>query len=74
MIRRAPALLPDVMDGKNVGMIERRNGPRFLLKAPQPLAVSGERLGQNFHRDIAPQPGVARSIQRSKSRHRKRRS
>jgi hypothetical protein len=38
------------------------DGPRFLLKAPQPLAVSGERLGQNFHRDIAPQPGVAGAI------------
>jgi hypothetical protein len=55
-------LLPDVMDGKDIGMIERSNGARFLLKAMQPLAFSGERLRQNFHRNIAPLPDVAGAI------------
>ena len=46
----------------NVEMIERSNGSRFLFKATQPLAVSGERLRSNFQRDIAPLPGVESAI------------
>ena len=42
-IRRA-LFLADVENRKNVGMVQRRRGSRFLREALQPVAISRERL------------------------------
>ena len=39
---RRAIVQPDVVNGQDVGMIECRGRPRFLLEAPQPLRVVGE--------------------------------
>src|SRR5262245_18468471 len=41
-------------------MIERRDRPRLLLEAPQPVAVGGELSRQRLDRHLALQPRVTR--------------
>jgi hypothetical protein len=43
-------------------MIQRRRGSRFLRKTLQPLAIRGERCGQNFDGDGAIQTRVVSAI------------
>ena len=45
---RAFTLCANVMNRQNIGMIQRRHGPRFLLKATQPVRFAGERLRKNL--------------------------
>ena len=53
---------PHLVHGKNVGMIQRRRRAGFLLKAPQPVGIGRDGLGQNLDRDFAVQPRVVRTI------------
>lgn len=52
----------DIVDRKNVRVIQRRGGARFLLEAAQSVGISRECRRQNFDRDIAHEPRIARSI------------
>src|ERR1700753_2814772 len=56
---RRTAARSDVINGKNVGVIQRCDGLRFLLEAPQTLRIFRERLWQNLDRYFAPEPRIA---------------
>src|ERR1019366_9983614 len=49
---RRSFVLAEVVNRENVGMIQRGNGLRFLLKTPQPVSVLGQRLGENLDRNF----------------------
>ncbi len=53
---------PDVVDRRDVGMVEEPRGLRLLLEPPQPVRVSGEGRRQHFDRHLAPEPGVPRAL------------
>ena len=55
-------LLADVVQSDDIGMIERRGGPRLLLEARAPGGIVREFDGQHLERDLATQAGVARAI------------
>ena len=48
----------DVVDGANVGMIQRGGGLRFALEAADSLLVAGHFVGKKFQRDEALQASV----------------
>ena len=52
----------DVVDGDDVGMVERRGGPRFLLEAPQASGSADTLGGQDLDRHLAPEPRVPRPV------------
>ena len=56
------ALFSDVVNGKNVGVIERRDCLRLLFKAPQPVAFPGEGFRKNFQSNFASKACIARAI------------
>src|SRR5262245_11839017 len=60
-IRRAPACA-DIIDSKNVGVIQRADGACLLLKAAQRIRSTGESLGQNLHCDLAAETCIASAI------------
>ncbi len=43
-------------------MVQRRNGPGFALKAPAPVGVPREGLGQHLNRDVTAEPRIASLI------------
>ena len=45
--------LVNLVDGADVGMVQRRRGARFPLKAIQGLAILGKFFGQKLKRDEA---------------------
>jgi hypothetical protein len=47
---------------RDVGMVQRRQDPGFAVEARQAVGVSGEFGRQDFDRDLAPEPGVARAM------------
>ena len=51
-------LLADVVNGADVGMIQRGRGLRFALKAGQRLRIAGNVFGQELQGDEAVQPRV----------------
>ena len=55
-------LLADIVNGKNVGMIQRRDRARFLLEATEPVGVAGKRLRQHLERDLAAKARIASAI------------
>ncbi len=52
----------DVVQGKDVGMGERSDRPRFLLETAQSLGIGREFRRQHLDRDVAIQPCVARPV------------
>ncbi len=54
----AAVLFSDVVDGADIGMIQRRRCFRFALKAGQGLRVAGDVVGQQLQRYKAMQPQV----------------
>ena len=60
--KRRLLVLADVMNGENVGVVERRHRPRLLLKAMQAVSFAGERCRKNFEGHIASQAGIRRAI------------
>ena len=57
-----PIRFLEVMDRRNVGVIQRGQHFGFPLEPGQTIGVGGEGLGENLDRDVALQPGVARSV------------
>src|ERR1700720_355072 len=55
---RLAALLADVVDRADVGMVESRCGLRFTLKTGKSLGVPGYFIGQELEGDKAVQSGV----------------
>ena len=55
-------MLANIVDGKNVGVVQRGDGARFGLEPPQPLWVPRERPGQNLDGHVAPKPGIPRPV------------
>jgi hypothetical protein len=43
----------DIVDRRDVGMVENSCRARLLLKAPQTIRVLGERRRKNFDRDLS---------------------
>ena len=58
---RRLALDVHVVDRDDVGMAERRGGPRLLLEAAEPIGPGGDRRRQHLDGDVAAEPGVARA-------------
>ena len=56
------ALAADVIERDDVGVIEGRGGPRFLLEARDAVGVCRQQLREDLDRDLAVQAGVLRSI------------
>src|SRR5690349_6544109 len=54
--------LPQVINRKDVGMVERGRGARLLLEAAQALGVSRELRWQYLDGNLAPKARVARAI------------
>src|ERR1019366_3509520 len=54
--------LADVVEGEDVGVRERSDGPRFALETGQPVDVVGEVGWQNLDRHLAPEPRIPRAI------------
>jgi hypothetical protein len=46
-------LVPNVVDGENVGVIERGGRSRFLLEAVEAFRIGRERGRQNFDGHVA---------------------
>lgn len=56
------AAFADIMDDRDVRMVERRRRFRLTREAKHPVLVRREISGQNFQRHRAIQPRVAREI------------
>ncbi len=52
----------NVVDGQDVGVVERACSTRFLLKPSQPVGISREGVGQDFDSDFAAQARVTGPI------------
>jgi hypothetical protein len=50
------------VDGEDVRVIELPGGARLLLEAAHPAGISGEGLGNQLDRDLAPEARIARAI------------
>lgn len=53
---------PDVVEGEDVRMRQRRHGPRFALEAREHPRICGPAIAHDLDRDIAPEPCVAGSV------------
>jgi hypothetical protein len=60
-IRRA-VMESEVVDGDEVGVVERASETRLLLKAAKQLWVSGESFVDDLEGNLTPQPGVACAV------------
>ncbi len=60
-VAQARGRLADVVDGDDVGVVQRGGGAGLLAEAAETVRVAGELLGQELHRDVAVQVVVARS-------------
>ena len=61
-VRRAVRVRPDVVDRRDVGMVQDARGLGLLLEPAQPVRVLGERGGKDLDRDLARQPRVLRPV------------
>ena len=52
----------DVVDGRDVGVVQDSRGPRLLLEAAQAVGVRGERRRQDLDRHVAAQPRILRPV------------
>src|SRR5258708_5887168 len=59
---RATAPLVDLMNGDDVGMIQRGSGLGLLHKALHPIRMSSNISGQNLQRNFAIEFGILRQI------------
>ena len=56
------AIVTDIVDRKNVRMVERGGGTSFLREALQAVGVGGERCRKNLDGDVAVEAGVAGAV------------
>jgi hypothetical protein len=59
---RRAVVCADVVDGKNVGVGETRDGQRLPLEPLQPIRIAGERRRQHLDGDVAVQPRIVSAI------------
>ena len=52
----------EAVDRADVGMVQRREHPRFALEARESIGMARERRRQNLDRDIAPELRVVRTV------------
>ena len=52
----------DVVDGQDIGVIQRRGRARFLLESLKARLVRGHFTRQDFDRDIPPEPAVVGAV------------
>ncbi len=57
-----PTLLPDVMDGQNAGMRQRRDGARLTRQPGDGVGIVAQMGREDLDRDVAPEPRVVRTI------------
>ena len=57
----APQRSGHLVHGKNVGMVQRRRRPRFLLEATKAIGIGRDRLRQDLDGDFAVEPGIVRA-------------
>src|SRR4029077_13227383 len=62
-------VLFQTVDGCDVGMIERRQHPRFALEAGQPFGIARERFRQKFYGHVPPELGIVRFVHLSHPAH-----
>ena len=55
-------VLPDVVEGDDVGMVERGDRAGFLLEAPAAIGVGGELRRQGLQGHLPAEPRVARPV------------
>ena len=53
---------PDVVNSRDVGVVQDPGGARLLLESAQAVRVGGERRRQDLDRDLAPQSWVLRPV------------
>ena len=58
----AAFMLADVVEGADVGVVQRRGGARLALEAFRGQRVGGGRLGQELYRDMAAEPEVLGAV------------
>ncbi len=58
----SPLVRPDVVDGGDVGVIEKSRGFRLLLEPAQAIGVLRERRGQDLDRDLSAEARVLRTV------------
>ena len=52
----------DVVDGDDIGMIQRGDGSRLLLEAAKPIRIRGEGGGEDLEGYVAEEASVARAV------------
>jgi len=57
-----PVLGVDVVDGADVGVVQRGQRPGLELESRHPIGVRGVRPRQHLERHVALEPGVARPV------------
>ena len=50
------------VDRSNVGVVQRRQYPRFTLKAGHAVGVVGKDLGEDFYRDITIETSIPGTV------------
>ena len=55
-------MLADVVDGKNVRMIQRSCRTRFLFETRKTVRIGRQVGGQNFYRNVSAQSRVSSAI------------
>jgi len=59
---RSAVVLPDVIDGRDVGMVQDAGGFRLLLEAAEPVRVLRKRRRQHLDRDLSSEPWILRPV------------
>ena len=53
---------PDIVNGEDVRVVERRRGARFLLQPSQAVGTGGDGGRQHLDRDVTREPRITRTI------------
>ncbi len=53
---------PHVVNRHDIGMVERRRQPGFLLEAPPAFFVAGQRFGEDLERYLPAHPHIERAV------------
>ena len=55
-------VIADLVDGQDVGMIERRGGTSLVKKTAEALGIDAELAAQDFERHRPPERGIERLV------------
>ena len=55
-------MTPDVVNGQDIGMVQRRRRSRFLFEPLKTVGIGGESRRQDFDRDVATKPRIASTV------------